>query len=113
MTAPTTVARLLCDEKTARRIADYLGESLDANDTACAAFEDDKGQWQVAIHFREPPDEERSARPGAARRRRGGGRRADIGNGGDPRLGGRQASPASSRCAPAASWCMARMTARA
>jgi len=57
MNAPTTAARLVCDERTARRVADYLGESLDANDTACAAFEDDKGQWQVAIYFREPPDE--------------------------------------------------------
>ncbi|HVZ52051.1 MAG TPA: 50S ribosomal protein L11 methyltransferase [Pseudolabrys sp.] len=58
MNAPTTVARVPCDEKTARCIANYLGESLEANDTACAAFEDDKGQWQVAIHFRAPPDEE-------------------------------------------------------
>ncbi len=56
MNAPTTAVRLACDEKTARKIADYLGESLDANDTACAAFEDDTGQWQVAIHFRDPPD---------------------------------------------------------
>jgi ribosomal protein L11 methyltransferase len=57
MDAATTVARLVCDQKTARRIADYLGESLDADDTACAAFEDDDGQWQVAIHFRAAPDE--------------------------------------------------------
>ncbi len=56
-TPATTVARLFCDEKTARRLATYLGESLDAEDTACAAFEDDDGRWQVAIHFREPPDE--------------------------------------------------------
>ena len=58
MTDPaTTVVRLLCDEKPARRLASYLGESLDAEDTACAAFEGDDGQWQVAIHFRKPPDE--------------------------------------------------------
>lgn len=57
MDNPTTVARLRCDEATARRVATYLGESLDAEDTACAAFEDDSGQWQVAIHFRVPPDE--------------------------------------------------------
>jgi ribosomal protein L11 methyltransferase len=55
--SPTTVARLLCDEKTARRLAAFLGESLDAEDSACAAFEGDDGQWQVAIHFRQPPDE--------------------------------------------------------
>ena len=53
----TTVARLACDEPTARRIAAYLGEIFGADDTACAAFESDDGQWQVAIHFREPPDE--------------------------------------------------------
>ena len=56
--APTTVARLICTEKSAaRQLADYLGESLDADDTACAAYEGDDGQWQVALHFRAPPDQ--------------------------------------------------------
>ncbi len=50
----TTVARLICDEPTARRLAAQLGESLD--DAVCGAFEDDGGQWQVAVHFRAPPD---------------------------------------------------------
>ncbi|MCF8478494.1 MAG: 50S ribosomal protein L11 methyltransferase [Pseudolabrys sp.] len=55
--ASTTVARLTCaDKAAARRIADYLGESLDAQDTACGSYEDDDGQWHVALHFREPPD---------------------------------------------------------
>src|SRR5664280_109108 len=53
----TTVARLACDQPTARRLAAYLGESLDSEGTACAAFEDDGGQWQVAVHFRDEPDE--------------------------------------------------------
>lgn len=58
MNSPTTVARLACDEQTARLLAAFLGESLDAEETACAAFEDDStGRWQVAIHFRQPPDE--------------------------------------------------------
>jgi ribosomal protein L11 methyltransferase len=57
MNSPTTVARLVCDEQTARRLAAYLGESLDGEDAACAAFEDSAGAWQVAIHFRQPPDE--------------------------------------------------------
>jgi len=57
MNAPTTVARLSCDEPTARRLAAFLGESLYATDSACAAFEDDAGRWQVAIHFRNTPDE--------------------------------------------------------
>jgi ribosomal protein L11 methyltransferase len=51
----TTAARLACDEPTARRLAAYLGESLD--DAVCAAFEGDGGRWQIAIHFREKPDE--------------------------------------------------------
>ena len=53
----TTVARLPCDEPTARKLAAALGESLDADNTVCGAFEGDGGQWQVAIHFRAPPDE--------------------------------------------------------
>ena len=53
----TTIARLACDQPTARRLAAYLGESLDPEATACAAFEDDGGQWQLAVHFRERPDE--------------------------------------------------------
>ena len=57
MNSSTTVARLACDEQTARRLAAYLGESLDGEDTACAAFEDGAGRWQVAIHFRQPPEE--------------------------------------------------------
>ena len=57
MNAPTTFARLSCDGPTARRLAAFLGESLDAVDSACAAFEDDAGRWQLAIHFRNAPDE--------------------------------------------------------
>lgn len=58
MNLPGTVARLACDEQTARRVAAYLGESLDTKDAACAAFEDNDGRWQVAIHFGDAPDEE-------------------------------------------------------
>ncbi|MFZ0069404.1 MAG: 50S ribosomal protein L11 methyltransferase [Pseudolabrys sp.] len=57
MNAPTTVARLACPEPTARRVAAFLGESLSAEDTICAAFEGEDGRWQVAIHFRTAPDE--------------------------------------------------------
>jgi ribosomal protein L11 methyltransferase len=53
----TTVARLICDERTARHVATVIGESLDGTDKVCSAFEDDGGQWQVAIHFRAPPDQ--------------------------------------------------------
>ena len=57
MSAPTTVARLLCDEPTARRLATFFSECLDPEDTACAAFEGDDGRWQLAIHFRHAPNE--------------------------------------------------------
>jgi ribosomal protein L11 methyltransferase len=53
----TTVARLACDEPAARRLLAVLGESVDA-DAVCSAFEDDSGQWQLAIHFRDAPDQE-------------------------------------------------------
>ena len=57
MSDPTTVARLLCDEPTARRLATFFSECLDPEDTACAAFEGDDGRWQLAIHFRDAPNE--------------------------------------------------------
>ncbi len=57
MTAPTSVARLICDEPTARRLVTFFSECLDPEDTACAAFEGDDGRWQLAIHFRETPDD--------------------------------------------------------
>jgi len=57
MDATTTVARLYCDEPTARRLATYFSECLDPEDTACAAFEGDDGRWQLAIHFRTTPND--------------------------------------------------------
>ena len=57
MNDSTTVARLACDEPTARRLLAALGESLDTDNAACSAFEGDGGPWQVAIHFRASPDE--------------------------------------------------------
>jgi ribosomal protein L11 methyltransferase len=58
MTEPLTfVARLDCDEPTAKRLATALDELFSGEDTACAAFEGDDGQWQIAIHFRDRPDE--------------------------------------------------------
>ena len=51
----TSVARLACDQPTAERLAAHLGEALD--DAVCAAFEDDSGQWRLAVHFPAPPDE--------------------------------------------------------
>jgi ribosomal protein L11 methyltransferase len=55
----TVAARLTTDEQTARRIASFLGESLDAEEAICAAFENERSQWEVAIHFPRAPDEAR------------------------------------------------------
>jgi len=53
----TTVARLVCDEATAKRLADSLSEHLDLAETAVAAFEGIDGRWNVEIHFEQAPDE--------------------------------------------------------
>jgi ribosomal protein L11 methyltransferase len=34
-----------------------LADCLDPETCVCAAFEGDNGQWEVAVHFRAPPDE--------------------------------------------------------
>ena len=49
----TTLARLACDEATARRVADRLADSFEA---AAAAFEGPDG-WSVEAHFAGVPDE--------------------------------------------------------
>ena len=51
------VARLIADEQTSRRIADLLSESLDPEETACSAFEQPDGRWQVDVHYRSRPNE--------------------------------------------------------
>jgi len=48
------LARLVCDEQTARRAADYLSERLEV---ATAAFEGTDGHWSLQVHFAEAPDE--------------------------------------------------------
>ncbi len=53
----TTVARLACDERTARRVADSLSESFDSSATAVTAYEGTDRRWNVEIHFAHPPDE--------------------------------------------------------
>jgi ribosomal protein L11 methyltransferase len=53
----TSLARLACDENTAKRLSDTLAETLEADETAVAAFEAPDGQWIVEIHFETPPDE--------------------------------------------------------
>ncbi len=54
--ANTTLARLDCDERTARTVADALSERFD-DSVAVAAFEATGGRWAVEAHFEAPPDE--------------------------------------------------------
>lgn len=56
--APTYVARIVTDEKRARRIADLLGESFDPAETAVAAFEAPDLTWLVEVYFRDEPNRE-------------------------------------------------------
>jgi ribosomal protein L11 methyltransferase len=50
----TIVARLTCDEPTARRVmAAFCGDG----DMVCSVFEGAGGRWQVALHFADTPDE--------------------------------------------------------
>src|SRR5437660_785544 len=53
----TTVARLVCDARTARRLVDLLSDNFDSAGTAMAAFEGTDRRWNVEIHFEDPPDE--------------------------------------------------------
>src|SRR5947209_4285847 len=55
--ANTTVARLVCDERTARQVADLLFDNFDSSTAAIAAFEGTDGHWNVELHFETPPDE--------------------------------------------------------
>jgi len=52
----TTLARLTCDEPTARRLATFFDERL-GDDVAVAAFESDERQWAVEITFSTSPDQ--------------------------------------------------------
>jgi ribosomal protein L11 methyltransferase len=53
----TTLARLICNEPIARRLALLLDEAL-GDDVAVAAFENDAKQWAIEITFTEPPDQQ-------------------------------------------------------
>jgi ribosomal protein L11 methyltransferase len=45
------------DERTARRVADLLNESLDDGHAAIAAYECPDGRWSISVHFAEAPDQ--------------------------------------------------------
>jgi ribosomal protein L11 methyltransferase len=48
----TPVASLETDEQSARRIADLLTQTFDADEVAVALFDGGGGRWSVTIHFR-------------------------------------------------------------
>jgi ribosomal protein L11 methyltransferase len=52
----TTLARLTCDEPTARRLATFFDDRL-GDDVAVAAFENEAGQWAVEVTFTTAPDQ--------------------------------------------------------
>src|SRR6266700_254706 len=54
--ASTVVARLCADAPVAQRIADFLTELLDPNQTAVGRFEGPRDNWTVEICFRAIPD---------------------------------------------------------
>ncbi len=51
------VAHLTTSAATAHRVADIFAEQFETLDAAAAVFEDAHGDWSVALHFREPPNE--------------------------------------------------------
>jgi ribosomal protein L11 methyltransferase len=55
----TPVARLETDEQRAHRIAALVAETFGADALAASLFDAGGGRWQVAVHFRAAPDEER------------------------------------------------------
>jgi ribosomal protein L11 methyltransferase len=59
LTETSTLARLVTDAATARRLSDGLMEAFDAGETAVATFEETgelAGFWAVEIYFERPPD---------------------------------------------------------
>ncbi len=54
----TWLAILETGEQAARKLADLLAESHDANDVAVTLVDAGAGRWHVAIHFRAAPDEQ-------------------------------------------------------
>src|SRR6185503_1991234 len=55
--AASHCARVGADRAGAQRLANFLTETLDAQETVVAAFESADGQWTVAIYFAAPPNE--------------------------------------------------------
>jgi len=58
LTPPSTSATFAVgDERRARGIVDVIEESLDQSEVAVAAFERAESDWEIVLHFAEPPDQ--------------------------------------------------------
>jgi ribosomal protein L11 methyltransferase len=57
VTPGSSVATLLTDEQSARRVADLMAESIAADEGAVSLVEKSKGVWAVAVYFGSAPDE--------------------------------------------------------
>lgn len=58
LTPPSSSATFaIGDERRARGVVDVLEESLDQGEVAVAAFERAEGDWDIVLHFAEPPNQ--------------------------------------------------------
>jgi ribosomal protein L11 methyltransferase len=55
--APSLVAHLTTDERTAHSVSDLVADRFAADDVAVSLSDAGGGRWQVAIHFRAPLEE--------------------------------------------------------
>ena len=58
LTPPSSSATFaIGDERRARGVVDVLEESLDQGEVVVAAFERTEGDWDIVLHFAEPPNQ--------------------------------------------------------
>src|SRR5437667_7794077 len=55
--ASSVIARFPAEAGVAHAVLDQLADSFDSTDAVTTAFEDAHGRWNVAIHFRDRPNE--------------------------------------------------------
>ena len=55
-TPATPVAALLTNEQSARKFANAVAETLDADEIAVGLVDAGRGRWRVTVYFGAPPD---------------------------------------------------------
>ena len=58
-TSATSLATLVTDERSARKIGDLFAESFEPDQIAVSLVDTGQGAWRVSLHFRDAPDEKR------------------------------------------------------